>query len=72
MPQDFVEIFKGSPINVMAVVNALEERGITPVVKDPSASAKLAGFGSMTNEQSLWVHQDEQHQAILALSTLDL
>lgn len=72
MPQDFVEIFKGSPTIALLVVNALEERGITPVVKDPSASAKLAGFGIMTNEQSLWVHQDEQHQAILALNTLDL
>lgn len=45
MPQEYIQIFKGSSIQVMAVVNALETLEIVPVVKDPSASARLAGFG---------------------------
>ena len=72
MPQEFVEIFRGSPIVVMALIDALRELGITPVVKDPSTSAKLAGFGFLTNEQSLWVHTDEQAQAFEVVKSLDI
>jgi hypothetical protein len=64
MPQKYIEIFKGSPIAVMVVLDALNHIGISPVVKDPSASARLSGFGSLTSNQSLWVHKDEQQKAI--------
>lgn len=63
MALDFVQIFKGSPVVIIAVVGAMKEVNITPVVKDSSASAKLAGFASMTNEQTLWVHKDGQQRA---------
>lgn len=72
MPQEFVEIFRGSPIVVMAFVDALQDLGISPLVKDPSTSAKLAGFGILTNEQSLWVHTDEQVQALEVAKSLDI
>ena len=72
MPQDYIQIFKGSPIEVMAVVDSLDALGIVPVVKDPSLSARLAGFGILNIQQSLWVHKDEEQQAIEALNTLDL
>ena len=72
MPQEFVEIFRGSPIVVMALIDALGELGITPVVKDPSTSAKLAGFGFLTNEQSLSVHTDEQTQDLEVVKSLDI
>jgi hypothetical protein len=72
MPQDYIQIFKGSPIEVMAVVDSLDALGIVPVVKDPSLSARLAGFGILNTQQSLLVHKDEEQQAIEALNTLDL
>ena len=58
MALDFVQIFKGSHVVIIAVMGAMKEVNITPVVKDPSASAKLAGFASMTNEQTPWMHKD--------------
>jgi len=72
MALDFVQIFKGSPVVIIAIVGAMKEVNITPVVKDPSASAKLAGFASMTNEQTLWVHKDEQQRALEVLNSLAL
>lgn len=72
MPQDYIQIFKGSPIEVMAVVDSLDALGIVPVAKDPSLSARLAGFGILNTQQSLWVHKDEEQQAIESLNTLDL
>ena len=72
MPQDYIQIFKGSPTEVMAVVDALESIGIVPVVKDPSTSARLTGFGILNSQQSLWVHRDEEQQAIEVLNALNL
>ena len=72
MPQDYIQIFKGSPIEVMAVVDSLYALGIVPVVKYPSFSARLSGFGILNTQQSLWVHKNEDQQAIEALNTLDL
>lgn len=72
MALDFVQIFKGSTDVIIALVVAMKEVNITPVVKDPLASAKLAGFASMTDEQTLWVHKDEQQRAIEVLNSLAL
>ena len=72
MALDFVQIFKGSPLVIIAVVGAMKEVNITPVVKDPSASAKLAGVASMTNEQTLWVHEDGQQRALEVVNSLAL
>ena len=72
MSLDFVQIFKGSPVVIIRVVGAMKQVNITPVVKDPSASAKFAGFASMTNEQTLWVYKDEQHRALEVLNSLTL
>lgn len=72
MPQEYIQIFKGSSIQVMAVVNALETLEIVPVVKDPSSSARLAGFGILNNQHSIWVHKDEEHKAIEVFKSLNL
>tara|TARA_B100000965_G_C19281658_1_gene621829 strand:+ start:408 stop:617 length:210 start_codon:yes stop_codon:yes gene_type:complete len=48
MPQEYVETFKESLINAIPELNTLGQIRITPVVKDPSASAYLGGFGNMT------------------------
>ena len=38
---------------IIALVGAMKEVNITPVVEDPSASGKLAWFASMNKEQIL-------------------
>ena len=38
---------------IIALVGAMKEVKITPVVEDPSVSGKLAWFASMNNEQIL-------------------
>ena len=72
MALDFVQIFQGTPVVIIAEVGAMKKVNITPVVKDPSASANLAGFASMTNEQTLWVHKDGQQRGSEVLNSLAL
>lgn len=72
MPQEYVKLYVGSSIAVMAVVDALEQIGIIPVVKKPSESARLAGFGVISSDQSVWVHLDEQTKDLEILETLEL
>ena len=72
MSQEFIKLFKGNPITVMAVIDSLDKVGIIPIVKNPSESARLAGFGSMTSEQSIWVHSDEKKKSIEVLKSLEL
>lgn len=47
----------------MAVIDGLDKVGIVPIIKNPSESGRLAGFGSMTSEQSIWVHSDEKKES---------
>lgn len=72
MPQDYIQIFKGSSIEVMVIVGALDPLGIVPLIKDPSSSARLSGFGILDTQQTLWVHKDEEQQAVEVLNALDL
>ena len=72
MPQDYIQIFKGSSIEVMVIVDALDPLGIVPLIKDPSSSARLSGFGILDTQQTLWVHKDEEQQADEVLNALDL
>jgi hypothetical protein len=72
MPQDFIQIFKGSPIEVMSLLHALEKINIVPIVKNPSESARLAGFGSLTTDQTLWVHIDEKDRSLELLQSFNL
>ncbi len=72
MPQDFIQIFKGSPIEVMSLLHDLEKINIVPIVKNPSESARLAGFGSLTTDQTLWVHIDEKDRSLELLQSFNL
>jgi hypothetical protein len=56
----------------MAVVDALDSVEIVPVVKDASTSARLSGFGILNSQQSLWVHRDEELQAIEVLNAFNM
>jgi len=67
---DFIKIFTGNAINVLALRNALEEKNIVAVIKDDSESARLAGFGMVApGLQEVFVHEDELDQAIRIVET---
>ena len=68
---DFIKIFTGNAINVLALRNALEEKNIVVVIKDDSESARLAGFGMVApGLQEVFVHEDELDQAIRIVEAL--
>lgn len=71
MPQEFIQLFKGSPITVMAIADSLQKTGINPIIKNPSESARLAGFASLSSEQTLWVHIDEKKRALEVIKSLE-
>jgi hypothetical protein len=60
MNQDFVIVYKGSVVLSNRIINELLLNKISPIVKDESESARLAGFGfNIENEISVHVHLDE-------------
>ena len=69
--QDFIKIFTGNTIDVLALRNALEEKSIVAVIKDDSESARLAGFGMVASGlQEVFVHEDELDQAVRIVESL--
>ena len=67
----YLHLFSGSSIEVLALSNALAEKNITPVVKDESESARLAGFGQTAPMlQRVFVHEDESDNAKTILKDL--
>lgn len=70
MSPKYVKIFFGPPVQVINLCNALDEVSIVPVVKDRAESARLAGFGSFSSDQEVWVHPDEEKQAKEVLESI--
>ena len=69
--QDFIKIFTGNAISVLALRNSLEEKSIIAVIKDDSESARLAGFGMVApGLQEVFVHEDELDQAVRIVESL--
>ena len=67
----YLHLFSGSSIEVLALSTALAEKNITPVVKDESESARLAGFGQTAPMlQRVFVHVDEYDNAKAILKDL--
>ena len=67
----YLHLFSGSSIDVLALRNALAEENITPVVKDESESARLAGFGQTAPMmQRVFVHEAEYDKAKTILKQL--
>ena len=57
---NFILIFEGSLVNTTRIIYELKKSNIHPVVKNQSESARLAGFGNITEEHtSIYVHIDE-------------
>ena len=69
--KNFIKIFTGNTISVLALRNALEEKSIVAVIKDDSESARLAGFGMVApGLQEVFVHEDELDQAVRIVESL--
>ena len=69
--QDFIKIFTGNTIDVLALRNAFEEKRIVAVIKDDSESARLAGFGMVApGLQEVFVHKDELDLAVRVVELL--
>ena len=69
--KEYHHLFTGSSVQVLALLNALNQVNIKPVVKDQGESARLAGFG-VTNPltQQVFLHQDEIQKGKKILSQL--
>ena len=55
MDDNFVQLCATNVVEVQRIKLLLEENGIFPIIKDEGESARLAGFGSASLMQQLWV-----------------
>lgn len=70
-PEDFIKIFTGNTIEILALRNKLLKQKIVPIIKDDSESARLAGFGMIApGLQEVFVHKDELDAAIRIVESL--
>ncbi|MDA7706362.1 DUF2007 domain-containing protein [Flavobacteriaceae bacterium] len=72
MESNYSKLYAGSFIVVQLITQNLEKQGITPIVKDETESARLAGFGTPTyGFQELYVNLSEKSKAeAIVASTL--
>lgn len=62
---EYIKIYTGSFIITQLIISRLEDIGISPVVKDETESARLAGFGAaIPGNQELYVHENELDKAV--------
>lgn len=71
MESNYIKIYSGSFIITQHIADKLEAVGISPVVKDETESARLAGFGSsIPGFQELYVTKDELEEAKLVVESV--
>ena len=64
MKTTYSKLFTGSFIVALRIIQNLKEQGISPIVKDETESARLAGFGTSTyGLQELYVNAYEKVKA---------
>ena len=63
MNDSFTLLCASNVVEAQRVKALLEEHNIFPIIKDESESARLAGFGSATMMQQLWVAKSELEKA---------
>lgn len=64
MESHYTKIYTGNFILVSNIVSRLETEGISPIVKDETESARLAGFGpAIPGLQEIYVHENEVDKA---------
>lgn len=71
MGTKYSKIYTGNFIIVQRIVHNLEKKGIAPIVKDETESARLAGFGSSVyGLQEIYVNASEKTIAESIVSAL--
>ncbi len=62
---NYTKIYTGNFIITQLIVDRLQEKGISAVVKDESESGRLAGFmASIQGQQELYVNNEELDDAV--------
>ena len=70
MESNYSKLYAGSFIVVQLITQNLEKQGITPIIKDETESARLAGFGTPTyGFQELYVNSSEKTKAEAIVAT---
>jgi len=72
MPQGYIQIFKGSSMEVIAIVDALDPLGIFPVIKKSFIVGQIIRFWTFGYPTDSLLHRDEEQQAVEVLNALDL
>ena len=72
MKTEFKKLYEGDLSTVTLLKAALEAVEITPIVKDPMASATIAGYGALGGAQQVFVFEDQWEQATTILRELNL
>lgn len=64
MSSDYTKIYTGNPFITQLIITELQEKGIEPIVKDESESARLAGFAANINgDREIHVHKGQVDEA---------
>ena len=72
MKTELKKLFEGDIPTVTLLKAALQEVDITPIIKDPMASATIAGYGVLGGNQQVYVFQDQWEKATEVLKELNL
>lgn len=72
MKTELKKLFEGDMPTVILLKAALQEVDITPIIKDPMASATIAGYGALGGNQQVYVFQDQWEKATEVLKELNL
>ena len=72
MKTELKKLFEGDMPTVTLLKAALQEVDITPIIKDPMASATIAGYGALGGNQQVYVFQDQWEKATEVLKELNL
>ena len=63
MKDAFILLCANNVVETRRLKALLEENDIFPIIKDESESARLAGFGSASMMQQLWVAKSDLEKA---------
>jgi hypothetical protein len=72
MKTELKKLFEGDMPTVTLLKAVLQEVDITPIIKDPMASATIAGYGALGGNQQVYVFQDQWEKATEVLKELNL
>lgn len=64
---EHVKVLTDSAIVVNRIIQLLDEEKITSIVRDNVESARLAGFGTPSNNVELYVHKSDVEKAELII-----